>query len=252
VAAALFRGDYEHAAEAALLMATSHVPNNEDLSDSGIVDPDYQRKIQSALSNPAKMTWAILLAIVPLGFTLATMKLKGAPEEELAAAIDATDSAFEENDQRQAIVTSLRTAMLDTTTDWSELQDHANQLASHADRLGERMIYLLGAAIRSPLDQALYLQTWMARKIEKLFQTYRSIRIEIIYPFFKAFWIHVASTHPHEFRTAPSFTKRSIEAAEGSSIHGIKQLLKSMAFCLGVSMREDIADWLEAADESGQ
>jgi hypothetical protein len=173
------------------------------------------------------------------------MKLNGMPENEIAAAIDATDSGFGENDHRQAIIRSLRTSLLDVATSWTDLQERASHLVSNPASLSERMIYLIGATIRSPLGQSLYLQASIARENETRFRAYPSIRRELIYPFFRAFWMNAASEHPYEFRTARSFTERRIAQSDVSSVPGVKELLQSMAFCLGVSLPQDVVDWLE-------
>jgi predicted NAD-dependent protein-ADP-ribosyltransferase YbiA (DUF1768 family) len=72
------------------------------------------------------------------------------------------------------------------------------------------------------------------------------MRREILYPFFKAFWTRALSVRGQMFRTAEAYTRQSIESADAHSVKGIKQLLRAMAFCLGVTMSDETDEWLSS------
>lgn len=108
---------------------------------------------------------------------------------------------------------------------------------------------MIGLASRSPLPQALNDQVWLLQNMKKIFNTMPSIRHELIYPFFHAFWTHALLTEAYRFRTAETYTRQLIESINARSLTGIKQLLAGMSFCLGLTLPTEIDEWLRAESD---
>jgi hypothetical protein len=248
IAPALLNADYAKVIRLARMMAEADVPKASMLAGVGLRDAGQQLQVQELFSHPATAPMAMLLSAVPLAFRLATLKLQGTSEAVIIRAIDDVSLGLSGSPNQDIIVTALQGALVGDIA-LSELRRRGNDLVPRLNDTAAGMIYMIGLATRSPLAQALHDQVWLLQNGERLFASMPSIRRELIYPFFVAFWTHAASVETHRFRTAEAYTRRSIESVDVRSIKGVKQLLTTMSFCLGVTMPKDLDDWLRSGSE---
>src|SRR5713226_9870084 len=91
---------------------------------------------------------------------------------------------------------------------------------------------------KAPVAQSLYLQVSIAQNFEGFFKTCPSLYREIVAPFFVAYWEQTIAESTGLFRTALAYTRRQLQAADGSAKR-TRKLLSAMRFCLGVKLRQD-------------
>jgi hypothetical protein len=69
---------------------------------------------------------------------------------------------------------------------------------------------------------------------------------KILLPFFEAYWDNAITSASASFRTAAAYTRRSFELAVAAPARvRLKELFKSMVFCLGLSLPADLRSWLD-------
>jgi len=103
---------------------------------------------------------------------------------------------------------------------------------------------MVGAILKSPPDQSLYLQVRLMETLAQLFSGESSLYRAIVAAFFVEYWKAQAAGAVHPFRTAQAYTLRQLEISDGS-IDGTRKLLSAMRFCMGVTLPEDAMMWLD-------
>ena len=247
IAPALLEAAYGRAVAAALIMANAAVPETDALGRIGISDSENQSRVQQLYQHPAKAASAMLFLAVPLAFQLSTLKLR---QSDIMAAVDQVAATLP-GDVPYTVLNGALQAVFNENIAWQELKRRSDELMSKVNDSGSAFIYLVGASTQCPLRQTVYLHVWLAREVEKLFAINRSVRLKLIYPFFEGFWMNALDASPHQFRTAEAYTRRAVESAGATqSGKGVRALLNSMAFCLGVNLPDDMQEWLTQADQA--
>jgi tetratricopeptide (TPR) repeat protein len=245
VAPALLRDDWAHAIRSALLTADADEPTASSLTRIGLNDPKEQVGVQGLFSHPAKGPYAMIFGAVPLAFRLMTLKLRGSQAEIVNEAIKSVSTELAASVPGEQILAALGVIFQDESN-WIELKKLSDAMTPRIDSTAAGIVYLLGAAAKAPLPQALCLQAYLLRESEKLFAISPSTRRQIIYPFFASFWQHASKIHSIEFRTSEAYTRRSVEThSTPFSLVEVKRLLLSMGFCLGATLPGEIGTWLE-------
>lgn len=232
IAPALLEGAYGKAASAALMMANAVLPERSAVASM----------LQQVPT--AQAATALLNLSLPLAFRLATLRTQAGLQSQIEAAIDQIAGALPADSQYSGFVSALRSVFVENLS-WEELKRRSDKLMPQVNETGSAFVYLIGAASRRPLPGALSLQVWLAREMEKLLPTHRTMREKLIHPFFRGFWLNTLDSDAHQFRTAEAYTRRVIESASSTeSGINVRSLLSSMAFCLGVTLRDDLKEWL--------
>ena len=238
----ILKNNYGEAVRMALLMADSRSAAVAALEESGLKDLSKRQQIQESLNDPLNETVALMLLAVALICRLATLQLRGTPTEEISIAIESIRESRPGEARIERIVVAFREGLLEDRG-WSELRTSGEQVMSSDAGLG--LVYYFASALRRPLAHALTMHVWLAQNTEKMFHGYLSLLRTIILPFFGAFCLDAVRREPEQFRTAEAYTRRRVEAfADDTSLDGVKQLLSSMAFCLGESLPESAKEWL--------
>lgn len=113
IARALVQKNYTRAAHLAQIMGDASTPATSALELSGLSDPPKQKEVQNLLAHPAFAPMAMLLSMVPVAFRLATLKLQGISEKEIADAIDEISNGLSGSVHHDTIVTALRMALIE-------------------------------------------------------------------------------------------------------------------------------------------
>src|SRR5207245_10733393 len=105
----------------------------------------------------------------------------------------------------------------------------------------------LGSLLSAPLKQSLHSQIAFAKDLERVFAMSPSIRHKLIEPFFVRFWGDATNRGSTDFRTSAAYTSKSYsEVADSPEVVRLKKVFASMVFCLGLSLPEDLKNWLDA------
>jgi hypothetical protein len=184
------------------------------------------------------------MQIVPIAIRLASLQFRGGTTAATTASIADIESIIPVDLQPENFVAEMRKALVDET-DWQVLRDEGYR-AIRAHEYVRAHVLCIGAMVKAPVSQSLYLQTSMARNFEDFFKTCPSIYREIVAPFFVAYWERTIAQSTGLFRTALAYTQRQLQVADGSA-EGTRKLLSAMRFCLGVKLPEHAMKWLDAS-----
>lgn len=238
----ILQNDFKKAAQLALLMADSRSPSAAELEQGGYKEPGAKQQMQEFLNSPQKSMTATIFLGLAAACRLATLKLTGATDADISGAIEDIVKSKPEDLRIQNIATALKASFLEEH-DWRELRARGRAVINTEAAIG--FVYYVGSALKRPLAQALNMQVWLADKGTKLSGGFPSLQSRFLWPFFGAFWSHVVATEAEQFRTAEKYTRSRVDDfAMDVSLHGVKRLLESMAFCLGVDLSDEAKEWL--------
>jgi tetratricopeptide (TPR) repeat protein len=234
--------DFMTAVDASTLIEA--VKANPQLGATAKQIAQLQASISSAPNVPNSLKSS--LAIVPVVARLATLQLEGRNVDAIAESLAAIENVIPRDSQTENFVEETKRALLDgpeSKTLWKE--------GVEANRRGELVrafILCIGAVCKAaPVSQSLVLQIWLAQNLEGFYNVHASVYREIIAPFFVAYWKRATTEYAGAFRTALAYTLQQINSVNGSP-NGIRKLLRSMAFCLGVTLPAAQTAWLEASE----
>jgi hypothetical protein len=83
----------------------------------------------------------------------------------------------------------------------------------------------------------------------RLYSGESSLYGAIVAPFFVEYWKAQAARPLHPFCTAQAYTLRQLELSDGT-VEGTRQLLRTMRFCIGVTLPQDAMAWLEPRESN--
>jgi len=213
-------------------------------STAGRRTPEQEELVRAALSNsPAPaISLSKSSSAIPITLRLATRLLQGASVEEVAAAIAAVQLETEAVSESEDLAAALRRSFIEQAA-WKALMDEAGD--AHRDfKYVKAQTLMVGAILKSPTDQSLYLQVRLMETLGQLFSGDSSLYRAIVAPFFVEYWKAQAAGAVHPFRTAQAYTLCQMELSDGS-IDGTRKLLSAMRFCMGVTLPEDAMMWLD-------
>ncbi len=246
VAPALLGDEYVDALNRARSMATpTAAPSEQSLEELGI-QPQDRLRLRTILSDQRRIELALLFGFVPLAVRLATVRFDHDVSTEIGKIKTHLDSlSGKDAESWKEAGTLLKSILSDAGQSARSLHERASQCYSenHA-ALG--VLCLLGSILLAPERQSLATQVSLARDLEKLFGTNPSIRYKILLPFFENYWESVTTSGTAIFRTAASYTRRSLDEARTHPVQTrLKAVFKSMVFCIGLSLPSDLKDWID-------
>ncbi len=180
-------------------------------------------------------------------FRVATVAVQGTASNELETAIAALEGETDSSSESEGFAVSLRRCFLDQT-DGQTLMDEA-VAAHHAFQYVKSHTLMVGAIVRSPAKQSLYLQVRMMETLAGVFSERSQLYGLVIAPFFVEYWKAQAARVLHPFRTAQSHTLRQLDLSDGT-IAGTRRLLSAIRFCLGADLPADAMPWLASTEPS--
>ena len=205
-------------------------------------DQTIVAEIVASASVPA-MSLARLKTVMPIVFRVATLVVQGSPSSDVEAAIAALERETGTASESEGFAECLRRSFLEPS-DGQSLSDEA--AATHrAFQYLKSYTLMLGAVLRSPAKQSLYLQVKIMETLSRVFSERSQLHARVIAPFFVEYWNKQAAQVLHPFRTAQSHTLRQLDLSDGT-IAGTRKLLTAMRFCLGADLPEDEMSWLES------
>jgi hypothetical protein len=191
--------------------------------------------IVSRASAPA-MSLARLRTAIPIVFRLATLVVQGSAPSELETAIAALEEETNTVTEAEGFAASLRRCFLEQM-DGQTLTDEA-VAAHHAFQYVKSYTLMVGAIVRSPAKESLYLQVRMMETMSGVFSERSQLYGSVIAPFFVEYWKAQAAQVLHPFRTAQAHTLRQLDLSDGT-VAGTRRLLSAIRFCMGADLPAD-------------
>ena len=205
--------------------------------------PEQQAMLANVVSSASvpAMSFARVPTVIPIVFRVATLVVQGAASSELETAIAALETETNTCSESEGFAISLRRCFL-KESDGQTLMDEA--VAAHnASQYVKSHTLRVGAIVRSPATQSLYLQVRLMEALSVIFSERSQLYGSVIAPFFVEYWRAQAGLVLHPFRTAQSHTLRQLELSDGT-IAGTRKVLRAIRFCLGVDLPQDAMSWL--------
>lgn len=200
--------------------------------------------IVSRASQPA-MSLARLRTTIPIVFRIATLVVQGSAPSELETAIAALEGETNAVTEAEGFAASLRRCFLEQI-DGQTLMNEA-VAAHHAFQYVKSYTLMVGAIVRSPAKESLYLQVRIMETLSGVFSERSQLYVLVIAPFFVEYWKAQAAQVSHPFRTAQAHTLRQLDLSDGT-IAGTRRVLSAMRFCIGADLPADAMSWLTTAE----
>jgi hypothetical protein len=200
--------------------------------------------VVSSASVPA-MSLARVTTVIPIVFRVATLFVEGSPSSELETAIAALEAETNSSSEAEGFARSLRRCFLEEM-DSQTLSSEA-VVAHNTFQYVKSHTLRVGAIVRAPATQSLYLQVRLMETLSNIFLGRSALYESVIAPFFVEYWKAQAGQVLHPFRTAQSHTLRQLDLSDGT-IAGTRKLLSAIRFCLGADLPADAMAWLATTE----
>lgn len=245
IAPSLLSGEYINALDRARSMAGTTVPSEQELEAIGIQPGDHPR-IQQVFSNKQRFELSLIFGVVPLAFRLCTVRF----ERDVSADIEGIATHLGSivgpgaSDWKEA-ATLLVLILSKNEQSWRQLHDRGNKYYRE-NRIAFGILSLLGSVLFSHEARSLVTQIKIAMDLERIFGAKPSIKYKILSPFFEHYWDKVIANGSAAFRTAAAYTRRSFDEARSNPVQTrLRAVFRSMVFCIGLSLPNDLRDWLD-------
>jgi hypothetical protein len=236
--------EYKAVIQRARSISTIPVNASEDSLEALSLRPEDRSRVRAILSDPRRIEMSLQIGLVPLAFRLATVRFGRHVLREIEEISNYVDTLTGTGAAEWKEATNLMRTIMLNEMDWKELHGEVQEYYNKK-RVALGILCFLGAILGAPDRQSLASQLALARDLEKLFETKPSIRYKIILPFFQRYWENAISSGGTTFRTSAKYTRRSYDEAISKGVHvRLKELFKSMVFCSGLSLPDDLHDWL--------
>jgi tetratricopeptide (TPR) repeat protein len=239
IAPAILAGDYGYAIEKAYSTLVPVSSTND--SGNSPAPPSVAPEILAR--GPLEVS--LILCFVPLAFRLATVRFDREISVDLEAVNRCVEGLSGDADEWKEAARLVK-SILSNTVPWREFfQAGGKHYSENHVTLGA--LCFVGSILSAPEGQSLYSQIDLARILDKLFETRPSIRYKILLPFFQKYWDSAITSGSATFRTSAEYTRRNFDEAVASPVRvRLKEIFKSMVFCIGLSLPSNLRNWLEA------
>jgi tetratricopeptide (TPR) repeat protein len=242
----ILTGNYREAIQQAQAIAQLPVPDAASF-DAFNVPVQEKTEIQELHQKRRMMERALLFALVPTVFRLQTIRFDRNIRPEADAVVSLLREAAEGTESDWNWAANLLELTLSGERGWKELHADGSRYYSEG-RAAFGVLSFLGSLLAAPLKQSLYSQISLEKDLEGVFAMSPSIRLKLIQPFFIGFWANVTDHGSTDFRTSEAHTSKSYrEAAASPPAVRVKKVFSSMVFCLGLSLPQDLKNWIETS-----
>jgi len=209
--------------------------------------PEQQATLANIISNSSvpAMSLARVTTVIPIVFRVATLVMQGSPSSEVEAAIAALEAETNTCSEAEGFANSLRRCFLEKVD--SQTLTNEAVVAHNAFQYVKSSTLRVGAIVRAPATQSLYLQVRLMETLSNIYRERSQLYGSVIAPFFVEYWKARAAQVLHPFRTAQSHTLRQLDLSDGT-VAGTRKLLSAIRFCLGADLPADAMDWLAATE----
>ncbi len=213
------------------------------------ISPDLAEKHKPKslkLDNAGRSDLTLMLSMVPAFLQIMSDGLKRDAQEFDQLVVALESSANEQARTYFGEAAALLREISANPPTWQALHLRGKEYWDGGKRsLG--FVCYLAASLLAPLKQSLATQISLAMQLSQFFRFSPSVKNKILNPSLEEFWRSAAETRSEEFRTARTYTQKCIA---DSFVHAepvrLRILLSSMAFCIGLGLKDEQRAWLDA------
>jgi hypothetical protein len=198
------------------------------------------------LDNAGRSDLTLMLSMVPAFIQIMSDGLKSGARELDQLIVGLESSANEQASTYFGEAAALLREISANAPTWQALHLRGKEYWDGGKRsLG--FVCYLAASLLAPLKQSLATQISLAMQLSQFFRFSPSVKNKILNPGLEEFWRSAAETRSEEFRTARAYTQKCVA---DSLMHAepvrLRILLSSMAFCIGLDLKDEQRAWLDA------